>query len=123
SGLSLTQDGLTSTAFEIAGAKTGVFADFDTIRVSLTQPLHVTSGALNYTSYQVTDRQTGAIGPVTQTWNVSGNREYRMEAVYGLPVMDGRARIEGFGLLNMNPSLYPDTKLSVSVGGQFRINL
>ncbi|HEY1629808.1 MAG TPA: S8 family peptidase [Rhizomicrobium sp.] len=123
SGLTLAQDGLQSTAFEFAVTKAGLFSDVDSMRVSLTQPLHVESGALNYTSIEVTDRDTGALGPVTQTWNIAGNRELRLESMYSVPVLSGRANIDAFGLVDMNPPSTPQTSLSVSVGAQFRIGL
>jgi hypothetical protein len=121
SGLTLAQGGLESTAYEIAVAKTGLLSDLDSIRVSLAQPLHVESGALNYTAIEVTDRTTGAIGPVTQTWNIAGNRELRMETLYSIPVLSGRANFDTFGLVDMNPPTSPQTKFSLSAGMQFRI--
>ena len=121
SGLSLAQSGLQSTAYEFVAAKTGLFGDLDVLRLSLAQPLHVESGALQYTSLQVIDRLTGDVGPVTQTWNIAGNREYRMEALYSVPVFEGAAEVNGFGLLDLNPASTPQTPLSVSVGAQFRI--
>ncbi len=123
SGLTLTQDGLESTAFEFAVAKAGLFSDADSMRVSLAQPLHVESGALNYTAIEVIDRDTGAVGPVTQNWNIGGNRELRMEAMYSFPVLAARANIDAFGLVDMNPASAPQTNLSVSIGAQFRIGL
>lgn len=120
SGLTLGRSGLASSAFELAVAKTGLMSDVNSIRLSLAQPLHVESGTLNYTSLAVTDRNTGAVGPVTQSWGVGGNRELRMEAVYRLPVLDNRAAVEGFSLLDMNSPMTPDTKLAVTVGGQIR---
>ncbi len=62
--------------------KSGLFSDLDRLRVSLAQPLHVESGALQYTALEVTDRDIEVRnGTVTQTWNISGKREYRMEAL------------------------------------------
>ncbi len=49
SSLSLPQAGLQSTAYELAATKLGVLSELDSLRVSLTQPLHVESGALFYT--------------------------------------------------------------------------
>lgn len=121
--LTLSKDGLQATAFELVAAKAGLFSDMDSIRVSLSQPLHVESGALNYTAMQVVDRDTGALGAVTQSWGVSGNREYRMEAMYGLSVLEGKGTVSAFGLMDMNPPTTPNAKLSVSVGAQFRLDL
>jgi hypothetical protein len=119
----LSKDGLESTAYELVATKAGLFGEKDSIRVSLSQPLHVESGALNYTAMEVMDRSTGALGAVTQAWNVSGNREYRMEAMYGLPVFEGRGMVSAFGLVDMNPPTTPDTNLAVSFGAQFKLDL
>ncbi len=123
SGLTLAQSGLESTSYELVAAKSGLFSDFDRLRISLAQPLHVESGALQYTALEVIDRDTGALGTVTQTWNISGDREYRMEALYSLPVLEGRAEINGFGLVDLNPPSTPQTPVAVSVGAQFQIDL
>ena len=114
SGLTLAQGGLESTAFEIAVAKSGLLSDIDSIRVSLAQPLHVESGSLNYTALEVTDRETGAVAPVTQTWNVGGSRELRMESIYSVPLLAGRAHVDAFGLVDMNPPTTPDTRPNTS---------
>jgi hypothetical protein len=116
SGLTLTQGGLQSTAFEVAAAKAGLITDTDSLRVSLAQPLHVESGALDYTQLQVVDRETGTLGPVTQTWNISGRRELRMESVYSVPILADRVHVDAFGLVDSNPPITQNTRLSVSVG-------
>jgi hypothetical protein len=89
----------------------------------VTQPLHVEGGALNYSTVEVVDRDTGAVGPVTQTWNLGGNREYQMEAVYSVPVLEGRATVEGFGEIDMNPPTDITANLAASLGGRVRIAL
>ncbi|HEY4940115.1 MAG TPA: S8 family peptidase [Rhizomicrobium sp.] len=122
-GLSLAQSGLESTAYEFVAAKSGLFSDADLMRISLTQPLHVESGALRYTALEVIDRDTGAFGPVTQSWNIAGKREYRMEALYGLTLLEGRAEIDGFGLVDLNPPSTPQTPATVTAGAQFRFDL
>ncbi len=123
SGLTLAQSGLESTSYELVAMKSGLFSDLDRLRVSLAQPLHVESGALQYTALEVIDRDTGALGTVTQSWSISGSREYRMEALYSLPVLEGRAEIAGFGLVDLNPPSTPQTPVAVSVGAQFQIEL
>ena len=123
SSLALSQGGLQSTAYELVATKAGVLSDRDSLRFSVTQPLHVESGALNYTSLQVVDRETGAIAPVTQSWNVAGKREYRVETMYDIAVLEGRGSIAGFAVLDLNPPSAPDTPTAVSVGAQFRVDL
>jgi len=121
--LTLSKDGLESTAYELVAAKAGLFGETDSIRVSLSQPLHVESGALNYSALEVVDRSTGALGVTTQSWNVSGNREYRMEAMYGVAVFEGKGHVSAFGLVDMNPPTTPDTNMSVSAGAQLKLDL
>jgi hypothetical protein len=123
SSLTLSQAGLQSTAFELVAAKSGLFSDLDSLRLSLSQPLHVESGALQYTSLEVVDRDTGAVAPVSQTWNISGVREYRMEAAYEIAGLDNRATVDGFGLVDLNPPTALGTAVAVSLGAQFRIAL
>jgi hypothetical protein len=121
--LSLKDGKVDSMAYEFVAGKTGLFSELDRVRFSFAQPLHVESGALLYQSLQVINRETGEIGPVTQTWNIAGQREYRMEASYGTPIMDGRAEVEGFSLLDLNgpDRLQQGQTNSVSVGARFRM--
>ena len=60
---------------------------------------------------------------MTQSWNVSGNREYRMEAMYGVPVFEGKGSVSAFGLVDLNPPTTPDTKVSASLGVQLKFDL
>ncbi len=60
---------------------------------------------------------------MTETWNIAGKREYRMETTYDVPVLDGRGAVDGFAVLDMNPPSAPDTPMSLSVGAQFRFAL
>ncbi len=60
---------------------------------------------------------------MTQTWNVAGKREYRMETMYGLAILGGRGSVDGFAVLDLNPPSAPDTAASVSVGAQFRVDI
>ena len=121
--LTLRDGGLNATAFELVAAKTGLFGETDSLRLSVAQPLHVESGALIYQSLQVVDRQTGDVGPLTQTWNIAGAREYRVEALYQTSVLEGRGEIAGFSLVDINPAGFAAGTLSLSVGAQFKVEL
>lgn len=123
SALTIASGGLHSTAYEFVAKKSALLGDNDELRISFTQPLHVDGGMLQYQSIEVTDRNTGALGPVTQSWNVSGNREHRVEAIYGVPVLDGRMQVSGFGLIDMNPPELNGHSLSLSAGAQIQFNL
>ncbi|MBA4800646.1 MAG: S8 family serine peptidase [Euryhalocaulis sp.] len=116
--LSVADGGLTSTAFGVAAAKTGLFGESDRVRLSMAQPLQVSSGQLEYTSVQVVDRQTGEIGVVTETFDIGGqNRDYVFEALYAAPVMDGRGEISAFSQAETRSRGGTD----VTVGARFGI--
>jgi hypothetical protein len=120
SALSIADGGLIATAYEFAAMKTGLFGESDRLRISFAQPLHVEDGALEYRSLQVVDRETGELGPYSQTWNLSGEREHRLEAIYATPVFEGRAELNGFALFEMNPRSMPEAPHAISVGAQIR---
>jgi len=125
SALSFSRNDLTSTAYELVATKLGVFDAFDQIRVSFTQPLHIQSGTIKYQSLQVADRSTGELGADSQSWNLGGAREYRMESLYSAPILDGKAQVQAFGVVDLNP---PSTgarpiPLELSVGAQFHVDL
>ncbi|MBS0277575.1 MAG: hypothetical protein JSR81_08130, partial [Proteobacteria bacterium] len=121
--LTIASGGLHSTAYELVAKKSGLFGEQDELRVSFTQPLHVDNGTLQYQEVEVTDRDTGTLGAVTQSWNISGHREHRMEAIYAVPVLDGRAQVSGFGLVDMNPPERSGRAVSLSAGAQIQLNL
>jgi hypothetical protein len=123
SALTIAQGGLHSTAYELVAKKAGLLGDTDELRVSFAQPLHVDSGMLQYRQVEVTNRETGTLGAVTQSWNISGNREHRVEAIYAVPVFDGRAQVSGFGLIDMNPPELNGRSMSLSAGAQIQLNL
>ncbi|HKD24043.1 MAG TPA: hypothetical protein VKB71_18635, partial [Rhizomicrobium sp.] len=122
SALSLAPGGVSSTAYEIMTEKTGLFTGLDRLRLSLTQPLHVESGAMNFTSVQVTDRTTGALGALHETWALSTQREYRSEIQYGFAMLDGKAEVAVYGLADAHPVTAPDTT-ELAVGGEFQLKL
>jgi hypothetical protein len=116
--LRLTNGGLLATAFEVAASKTSVFGDADSIRLTIAQPLHVESGGLLYDSIEVLDRETGALGPRTQTWHIAGKRELRLEVSYATPVLDDRMSLETFSLVDVNAPVPGAQVLSLSTGAR-----
>ncbi len=95
-GLTTAQGGLTSTAAEIAISKARVFDKNDRLRLTLSKPMQVVAGALQYTDYAVTNRQTGAVGPVVETANVAtGRTPFAAELYYGrlLPSQSAEAAV------------------------------
>jgi Subtilase family len=120
---SFSSDKLTSTAYEVVATRSGLFGEADTLRLSIAQPLHIESGAMQFQSMQVVDRQTGELGAYTQSWNVSGAREVRMEAMYGLPVLEGRGEVEGYALVDMNPQASLTGATELAIGWRARFGL
>lgn len=118
--LTLTSN-LRSTAYELVATKMGVFDKDDELHVTFAQPMHIESGTLQYSSMEVVNRDTGALGAVTQTWNISGNREERVEALYAKPVLDGRAEIAGFGLVDVNGPETNGQSTELAAGLQFNV--
>lgn len=121
SNLSVSEEGVRSSAFALAAQKLGVFAKHDSFRFSFMQPLHVERGSLDYTSVQVIDRQTGELGIVTDSWSLSGgNREYIAETLYATPILDRRAEISFFGQLKLNARA-PERSEEISIGSRFTL--
>lgn len=87
--LSVDKDGLTSTAFQVGLMRQDLFAKGDRLQLSVSQPMFVERGRLNVTTVQVIDRETGQIGPVTQSFDVTGKRRIAAEAFYAKPMGEG----------------------------------
>ena len=49
--------------------------------------------------------------------------DYSKNPTRGLPVLEGRASVDGFALVDLNPPSTSDTSASVSVGAQFQMAL
>ncbi|MBS0470581.1 MAG: S8 family serine peptidase [Proteobacteria bacterium] len=122
STLTLQDGGLDSTAYEIVASKSGLAREGDLLRISFAQPLHVESGALQYSSLQVVDRDAGTLGALNETWSLSGVREYRAEALYDMPVFEDRAHVAGFSLVDINPQGRAVGTVAVTTGLQFRMD-
>lgn len=75
-----------SSAGQFTATKRGIFNGKDTLRVSVAQPLQVEQGSLQVVTDEVTNRETGARGPVTQTFSIETERRITGEAVYALPL-------------------------------------
>ena len=76
--------GLTSTAAEIAVTKAGLFSGRDRVRLTLSKPMQVVSGQLQYTDFGVVDRQTGAFGQIVQSADAANAKTpFAAELFYG----------------------------------------
>ncbi|MBI1339904.1 S8 family serine peptidase [bacterium] len=96
-GLGVTDAGVQSTAFEAALDFNGVFGKTDRARLALVQPMHIETGALDVSGFEVVDRTTGDIGQVVRRTSISGReRVMALEAFYARPIMGDRAEIAAF---------------------------
>ncbi len=96
--LTVAAGGIASTSFQVALAKTKVLSSKDSLRLSVSQPLHVESGSIEFSGVEVIDRQTGELGVVTQHIGLKGApRAQVAEGIYRLPLMGGNAELNLFG--------------------------
>ena len=114
--------GVLSSAFAVAASKTGMFGRRDQLRLSLAQPLHIERGPMEFTSVQVTDRATGAIGPVTQRFDTGGQeRRYIGEFLYATPLPEEAGELSLFGRAQLSPAA--DAKVDdYVVGGRLKVS-
>jgi hypothetical protein len=76
--------GLTSTAAEIAVSKAGLFSGNDRLRLTLSKPMQVVGGQVQYTDFGVVDRSTGQLGQIVETVGASNARTpFAAELFYG----------------------------------------
>ena len=76
--------GLTSTAAEIAVTKAGLFSAHDRVRLTLSKPMQVVSGQLQYTDIGVVNRQTGELGQIVESASAANDKTpFAAELFYG----------------------------------------
>jgi hypothetical protein len=76
--------GLTSTAAEIAVTKAGLFAANDRLRLTLSKPMQVVAGQVQFTDFGVVNRQTGQLGQIVESASASsGATPFAAELFYG----------------------------------------
>ena len=117
------KDGLETSSFAIGLHKQGIFSRDDQMRFSVSQPMQVERGELQFTSLEVIDRETGELGEVTQTWALdTGDRELNFEAIYATPILDGSGEVTAFTRSGtaISGSQFTD-ETEVSVGGRLTI--
>ena len=121
SALALTESA-TSTAFQVSARRDGLFGDHDALRASIIQPLHVESGAIEYSATQVVDRETGELGDVTERWALGGERPLVGEMLYATPLLDGRAEISLFGRFDIAGDAVNADLANASTGLRFGLD-
>lgn len=111
-----TRGGVMSSAFAISMGKQGIIGKSDQFRLSVSQPLHVENGTLEYTSIEVVDRQTGEIGSVTRSFGIADEgRRFNAEFIYATPVMKG-GELSFFGRAEYDSSALGDVNQIIAGG-------
>lgn len=96
-GLATGPGGLKSNSAEIALSKANLFTDNDAVRLSISEPMHVVEGRLVYTSIEVVNRQTGALGAASQSVSAAKpNRPVALEGDYTRPFLHDGAQLTAF---------------------------
>ncbi|WP_417493882.1 S8 family peptidase [Maricaulis sp.] len=114
-------DGTVSSAFQLTARRDGVLGARDAIRFSLIQPLHVESGALEYSSTMVVDRTTGELGTDLQYWELGGQRPIYAELLYARPLLDGRADMSLFTRAELAGETSTQDVAGMATGARFRL--
>ncbi len=116
--------GILSSSYEVALTKTQLFGGQDRARLTLSQPLYLERGALEFTGLEVIDRQTGDLGAVTHRFDISGrSRPFVAEALYARPVLGGAAEASLFGRARLTPGVNPDGLPTMIGGARLRLAL
>lgn len=120
--LSVGDDGVTSTAFQIAALKKGVFGKKDQMRFSIAQPMHLEAGALEATTMQVVDRATGELDLVASELELHTNdRRFVSELIYATSIFEGRGSLSAFSQVDMNNRELGFAQTAVAGGGRLDI--
>ena len=101
--IAVSAGGLTTSSFQLAMTKASLLGRDDRLRVTVSQPMHLERGTLDYTTVAVVDRQTGELGSVTQRFDIaSRQRQFVAEMLYGRRFLGGAAEAQLFGRANLS---------------------
>lgn len=122
--LGIADSGLQSTAFALSAYKPNLLRKDDGLRLTFMQPLHIEDGTMEYRSIQVVDRETGELGAVTDSWDLSSsNRKLTTEVMYATPIMNNKLELNLFGEARFNDEEVEDDgigwMLGFGLGGRF----
>ena len=115
--------GLVSSSAEVALSKTGVFAPLDRLRLTLSKPMQVNAGRVQFIDYGVTDRSTGALGLVTETVGAANNRTpFAAEMLYGRLLSDRRTEFSLLLRASANTDQFaPTVGTEYMAGGKYKL--
>jgi hypothetical protein len=95
--LAVGRGGVTTSSFEVGLARSSLFAAGDQLQLAVSQPMYVERGKLDITTVQVVDRQTGELGIVTQSFDITAKRRLAAEALYLRPLPGAPGDVALFG--------------------------
>ncbi len=113
-----------STAFQAGVAKHGVLGAGDDLRLTVAQPMALVRGTIDFEQIAVVDRNTGEIGVVTESFDISheGKRRLVAEGLYRTPLLGGASEISLFARAEMRPSANLDNATpNLMTGARFRV--
>jgi hypothetical protein len=120
-GLAIGRGGLISSAYELAVSKSHLLGRSDRLRFSVSQPMHIESGSVDYNSVAVVDRDTGELGVVTQHSSITAAPRYHVaEAIYGRSFLRGKGQMSLFGQAAFGDVNTADMG-KLTVGGSVRL--
>ena len=90
----------------------------DAVRFSVIQPLHVESGAMQYSTARITDRETGEMVGETQTWRLGGERPLYAEAMYGATLFGGASEFSVYSRVELAGDSQYEEFSGVTAGGR-----
>ncbi len=108
-----------STAYQVSMEYAGLFSHGDRARFSLVQPLHTEAGRVTFTSTAVTDRETGALGVVSENWELGGQRRIISELLYSLPVPQENMTIDTFLRVDLTGQVVDNDPAGLGAGATF----
>ena len=121
-GLGVASQGLQSSAYQVNADFRALLRKTDRLTLSAAQPLRVERGAMSFTSAQVTDRETGEINLVTDTWDLgTGPRQMAFEADYSIALNDGQMQVGAFSRYDLNDIDIDGRFDAVTVGARFAV--
>ncbi|RJY09877.1 S8 family peptidase [Aurantiacibacter aquimixticola] len=110
-----TGDAIRSSAGQIALTRSNLFAEADSFRIAVGQPLTIEQGSLDLDTLQVVDRETGETGRVTQSIGIETKRRMLGELVYATPVLEGAGELGFFGRYVSEGSISDDDGLMLGI--------
>ncbi len=112
--------GLAASSWQIAAAKTGLISKRDHLRLSLAQPLSISSGSLDVTTLGVVNRETGELGAVTQSLAIAEKSRLVGEVNYSLSGHDETSEFSLFGRNDFKSDAR--NAQGVAIGARYRLN-